>query len=149
MTNIFEALRADHDIQRSLVKDLVATQGDSQERKELFEKLKQQLEAHAIYEERFFYVPLIKDELTQDKARHSIAEHKELDDLVEKLESYDFSASQWLQTAENLHHKLVHHLDEEEHEVFQLGGKVLTDQQKEHLATEYLQEMKKSLSQNQ
>jgi hypothetical protein len=139
--NIFEALRSDHEIQRDLVDRLVQTEGASDERKDLFGRLKVELEAHAGAEERFFYVPLMEVDLTQDKARHSVAEHHELDELVEQLEGYDMSGSQWIQTAKELAHRVVHHLDEEEHEVFQLAGKALTEQQKQDLAAEYTDDM--------
>ncbi len=141
MTSIFHALRDDHDLQRRLIAELVETEGDSDDRDTLFSRLKAELSAHADYEERYFYVPLMKDDLTQEKARHSVAEHKDLDDLVERLESYDRSSSQWLITCRELEHELIHHLDEEEHEVFQLAGKVLTDSEKTDLAESYRKEM--------
>ena len=139
--NIFEALRSDHERQRDLVDRLLQTEGASDERKDLFERLKVELEAHSGAEERFFYVPLMEEDLTQDKARHSVAEHKELDDFVEQLEQYDMAGSQWIQTAKELAHRLTHHLDEEEREVFQLAGKALTEQQKQDLAADYADEM--------
>lgn len=139
--NIFEALRADHERQRSLAARLVETHGDSPERRDLFDRLKTELEAHAGAEERSFYVPLMEHDLTQDKARHSVAEHKELDDYVEQLESYDMSGPQWIQTAKQLAHRLEHHLDEEEREVFQMAGKVLTQREKDDLAVEYADDM--------
>ncbi len=141
MDNIFEALRQDHDRQRELVRALLETKGDSAERRTLFDDLRSQLHDHAKFEERFFYVPLMGQDLTQAKARHSVAEHKELDDFVEQLETYDMSSSQWLLTARELSHRLLHHLEEEEHEVFQLGGRALTDQQKAQLGAEYADEM--------
>ena len=134
MTTIFEALRSDHEIQRDLVDRLVETTGDSDERKSVFERLKVELEAHAIAEERCFYVPLMQDDLTQEKARHSVSEHHEIDELVQKLVEYDRTASAWLTTAEELHHKVHHHLDEEEQEVFQLAGKALSETAKTELA---------------
>ncbi|MAQ76729.1 MAG: hemerythrin, partial [Aquimarina sp.] len=73
--NIFEALRKDHEIQRSLLDKLVDTSGDTEKRDEIFKELKKELEIHADGEERFFYVPLIEKDLTQEKSRHSIAEH--------------------------------------------------------------------------
>ncbi len=82
MTTIFEALREDHDKQRRLIEKLVETEGASDDRKELWEQLSAQLTAHAAAEERYFYVPLMEVDLTQDQARHSVAEHKELDDFV-------------------------------------------------------------------
>jgi len=140
---IFDALRADHETQRTLVDLLTKTTGDSDGRTELFARLKRELEAHAGAEERHFYVPLMELDATQEKARHSVAEHKELDDFIEQLEGYDPGSSQWLQTARELAHRLTHHLDEEEHEVFQMAGKVLTDDQKQQLADDYDTDMQR------
>lgn len=139
--NIFEALREDHDKQRTLLDILVKTEGDSDSREELFERLKTQLTEHAAAEERHFYIPLIEKDLTQEKARHSIAEHHEIDELIARLEETERSSPAWLRIAKELKHKVTHHLDEEEHEVFQLAGKVLTDEEKTSLAKDYQQEM--------
>ena len=135
--NIFEALREDHDKQRTLVDILVKTHGDSDGRREIFDKLKKELRDHADAEERHFYIPLIESDLTQDKARHSIAEHHDIDELLEELEETDMSSPAWLAAAKKLHHEVIHHLDEEEHEVFQMAGKVFSDQQKEKLAKDF------------
>lgn len=140
---IFESLRADHDAQRTLIDLVTKTHGDSDGRNELYAKLKRELEAHAGAEERYFYVPLMEEDLTQDKARHSVSEHKELDDFIERLDEYDMSGSQWLQTANELKERLLHHLEEEEREVFQLAGKVLGDDEKTSLAAEYEAEMER------
>ena len=135
--NIFEALRKDHEIQRSLLDKLVDTSGDTDKRDEIFKELKKELEIHADGEERFFYVPLIKQDQTQEKARHSIDEHHEIDEFIEQLEETDYSSSAWLKIAKQLKERVEHHLDEEEHEVFQMAGKVLTSSQKESLAKDY------------
>ncbi len=140
---IFEAIRDDHETQRTLIDLLVETEGDSDDRNELFTRLKRELTSHAAAEERYFYVPLMEVDLTQDAARHSVAEHKELDDFVEQLEGYDMSGSQWLQTARELSERLLHHLAEEEKEVFPVAGKALTDDQKESLADEYRADMER------
>ena len=141
MTTIFQALTDDHERQRTLAGELLATTGDSEDRRRLFAELKLELSAHAKYEERHFYIPLMEADLTQEKARHSVAEHKELDDLVERLEGYELSAPQWLQTARELADRLEHHLTEEEREVFPLAGRVLTDDQKAGLADDYREAM--------
>lgn len=138
---IFESLRDDHETQRTLIDLVTKTHGDSDGRKELWERLKRELEAHAGAEERYFYVPLLEHDLTQDKARHSVSEHKEIDDYIEKLDEYEMAGSQWLQTAKDLAHQLTHHLDEEEQEVFQMAGKVLTKGEKSSLAKEYEADM--------
>lgn len=135
--NIFEALREDHQKQRTLCELLTKTAGDSTGRRELFERLKRELETHAAAEERNFYSPLMDHDLTQDIARHSVAEHEELDSLVEELEETPFDSPGWLTTAKKLAHALTHHLDEEEQEVFQLAGKALSEHQKTSLADAY------------
>ena len=135
--NIFEALRISHATQRSLADNLIKTTGDSKERDLLFKELKAELAAHASAEERFFYVPLIAHDMTQEPSRHGIAEHHEMDKLVEKLEETDFSSPAWIAVAKELHHKVYHHLEDEEQGIFQLAGKVLTEAEKLSLAKGY------------
>lgn len=134
---IFEAIREDHQIQRTLVDLLIKTHGDSEGREELYERLEAELKRHEKAEERYFYVPLMKQDLTQEKARHSVAEHHELDELLETLKKTDRSSSGWLATAQKLSERLIHHLDEEEQEVFQLAGKALPQSQLDSLAKQY------------
>lgn len=135
--NIFEALRTSHDTQRALADNLIATSGDSPQRDMLFKELKAELAAHAAAEERFFYVPLIAHDMTQEPSRHGIAEHHEMDELVEVLEKTDPGSPGWLSTAKELHHKIHHHLKDEEQGVFQLAGKVLSETAKLSLAKDY------------
>ncbi len=136
--NIFEALRKDHDLQRSLLENLINTSGDTDKRDQTFEQLKKELAIHADAEERHLYVPLIDSDKTQEKARHSIAEHHDIDELIEKLEEIEYSSSAWLKIAKQLKEKVEHHLDEEEHEVFQIADKVLSEKEKSNLAKDYI-----------
>lgn len=142
--NLFEELRKDHQKQRTLVDILSKTHGDSEGRDEFFKKLRHELEIHADAEERYLYVPMIEHDMTQEKARHSIAEHHEMDELIEDLEETDYSSPGWIATAKKLEEKLIHHLDEEEQEVFQMAGKVMTEAQKSSLAKEYREAMEKN-----
>jgi hypothetical protein len=135
--NIFEALRADHGLQRELMDALVETEGSSDERRDTFARLKAELDGHAVMEEREFYAPLMQHDLTQEKSRHGVAEHFQIDCLVKKLEEYDMSAPAWIRTARELKEKVEHHLEEEEHELFQMAGKVLDDTEKSALAERY------------
>lgn len=143
---IFEALRKDHDIQRDLLAQLVETHGDSDERANLYQQVRAELQCHAAAEERALYIPMMAIDLTQEKARHSVAEHHEIDELLELLDETEYSATHWLTHAKQLQHLVTHHLDEEEQEVFQLAGRGLEDKQKTSLASEYQQEMKRQRS---
>lgn len=135
--NIFEAIRKDHDVQRHLLEVIIDTTGDTVRRREAFKKLKHELLIHEDGEERHFYKPLINDDMMQEHARHGIAEHHEIDELVEKLEKTDMDSSAWLKYAKDLKHKVEHHLEDEEHTFFQLAGKVLSEVQKTELAKKY------------
>ena len=46
-------------------------------------------------------------------------------------------AAAWLVAARALHHKIYHHLEDEENRVFQLAGKVLGEDEKLSLAQDY------------
>ncbi|WP_339873251.1 hemerythrin domain-containing protein [Olleya marilimosa] len=134
---IFESIRKDHDTQRDLLEKLVKTSGDSSERDVLYKQLKNELNIHAEAEERHFYKPLISNDMMQEKARHGIAEHHEIDELLEQLDDTDYSSSAWLKIAKDLKEKVEHHLEDEEHTFFQLAGKVFNEQQKTALAKDY------------
>lgn len=135
--NIFEAIRKDHNVQRDLLDKLVDTSGDTAKRTNLYKELKKELTIHANAEERHFYKPLIPTDMMQEHARHGIAEHHEIDELIAQLEDTEMDSSAWLKIAKNLKEKVEHHLKDEEHTFFQLSGKVLTNKQKSELADKY------------
>lgn len=143
---IFEALRQDHEKQRLLLKILAETSGNTPARQEYFEELKQQLESHAVAEERHFYAQLIEKDATVDLTRHGIAEHHEIDELIAKLDDTDMSSPAWLHHLKVLQEKVEHHLADEEQEFFNVAGRVLNERQKTELASEYNKEMKKELA---
>lgn len=143
--NIFEALRQSHEIQRDLVRQVTETSGDTPDRREYFLRLKDELAAHARAEERHFYVPLMSEDAGVDLSRHAIAEHHEMDELVETLEETEFSSPAWLPAAKKLGDKVLHHLEEEEHTFFQMAGKILTEKQKSALAKQYLTDYQDAL----
>jgi hypothetical protein len=139
---IFQAIRKDHETQRLLMKILVETSGDTKSRRDYFKELKSQLSRHAVAEERHFYAPLMESDKTIDDSRHAIAEHHEIEELVEKLEETNMSSSAWLHHMKTLQDRVLHHLNEEEQEFFKHADKVLNSKKKDMLANEYKKEMK-------
>ncbi|CAI8716943.1 Hemerythrin HHE cation binding domain protein [Pseudomonas sp. IT-P258] len=144
--NIFEALRESHERQRTYAKALIHTSGDSPERVEAYKQLKSELQAHATAEERHFYIPLMEFDNGVDLSRHGIAEHHEMDEMMEALDDIEMSSPAWLVTAKKLSEKVHHHLEEEEQKFFQMAGKLLDDKQKESLAGQYEKEYKAQLA---
>ena len=141
--NIFEALRESHEKQRNLSEKLIKTSGDSKERRALFELLKNELFAHAVGEDRYFYIPLMMTDSGLNITRHALAEHHKMDELLEQLTEMELSNPSWLPVAKKLFDTVHHHLQEEEHGFFQQAGKILSAEQKESLAQQYLAEYKK------
>ena len=142
--NIFEAIRKDHDIQRDLCEKVLNTNGKTEDRKKYWGQLKKELEVHADAEERTFYSPLIHNDMMQEHARHGIAEHHEMDELIETIDETEMTSSAWLTYAKQLCEKVEHHLEDEEHSFFQLAGKVFSEEQKTSIAKEYQKEMEEN-----
>jgi hemerythrin superfamily protein len=140
---IFEAIRKDHEKQRLLMKILVETSGASDSRQTFFDDLKAELHRHAVAEERYFYNPLMESDQTIDQSRHGIAEHQEIEEIIDKLDNTDMSSPAWLRTMKHLRERVEHHLAEEERQVFQQAGKVLGAKEKDDLADDYQEEMSK------
>lgn len=141
--NIFEALRQSHEKQRMLADQLLKTSGDTPDRRHLFDLFKNELFAHAVGEDRYLYIPLMMTDSGLNISRHALAEHHEMDELLEQLTSTEFSNPGWLSIAKKLAETVHHHLQEEEHGFFQQAGKILTADQKQSLAKQYLTEYEK------
>lgn len=135
--DIYKRLKNDHDNQRGLMDSIAETSGDSGERRQLYALLKNELVAHANAEEQTFYAKLIHEPKGQEQARHSVSEHKEMDDLIEELEDTDMSSSGWLSKFKKLKEEVEHHVDEEEKEVFALSRKLISESEAHDLADEF------------
>lgn len=139
---IYKAIKDDHDIQRELCAKILKTSGDSEERSEIWEELKKELEVHEVAEERFFYSPLIDTDKMQEDARHGIAEHHEMDELIEELDDTDMSSPHWLATMQKLAEKVEHHLKDEEEDFFKKAKKIYSGEEAESLAKSYVATVK-------
>jgi hypothetical protein len=131
---IFEDLKADHDRHREMLEKIGETHGASEERKSLFEDLRQELAAHAAAEEESLYATMLGCPELRDEARHSVSEHKEIDDFLGELMEIDMSSSAWLAKFKDMRHRYLHHIDEEEEEMFPEAAKSLSDEAEARLA---------------
>nr|WP_321415058.1 hemerythrin domain-containing protein [uncultured Allomuricauda sp.] len=134
---IYNAIKQDHNIQRDLCDKISNTSGDTEERRELWKKLKKELEVHAVAEERYFYSPLVDSDEMQEDARHGMAEHHEMDELIEEINNTDMSSPHWLATVKKLIEKVEHHLDDEEKDFFDKAKNLYSEDEAESLAKSY------------
>ena len=135
---LYDALRESHERQRTLCRRLLRTKSGSNVRRDVFGELRVELAAHAAAEERYLYVAMLLDDAGLSSSRHALAEHHEIEELVQELQVAKKLGRGWMATAKKLSKKVHHHLREEETKFFQLSGKILATAQKKKLGVQYL-----------
>jgi iron-sulfur cluster repair protein YtfE (RIC family) len=138
--DIFDALIRSHELQRAIARRLLSDIGEGKERSRDFEQLKTELSAHETAEERAFYIPLMEHDEAVEAARHGIAEHHEMDEMVERIDKLEPGSAEWLEQLGALVHKLEHHLKEEEDRWFPLARRILPRAEQQQLGEPYQEE---------
>lgn len=137
--SIYESIRKDHERHRELLETLADTSGDSDKRRESWDAFYYDVKAHAAAEEETFYSRLMANPDGQDDARHSVAEHKEMDDIIEELHATEFSSPAWLTRFQTLKHDYEHHMEEEETEIFEKAQQVFDKEQASAMGQKFVQ----------
>ncbi|MET1115533.1 MAG: hemerythrin domain-containing protein [Comamonas sp.] len=125
--DIFGRLVEDHDHHRALLAMISATQGRSPERERLFVELVKEIKGHAAAEEQALWSSVMRNPNTTEDARHAVAEHKEMDELMADLAARDMSSPGWLRRFATLRDEYLHHIREEEQEQFVAAQEHLSD----------------------
>ncbi|QFT77662.1 hemerythrin domain-containing protein [Erythrobacter sp. THAF29] len=115
---VLNRLKSDHDRQRELLDRIAETSGDTEKRRELFTELTKELKSHAAAEEQAVYSEMLADPEVSDETRHSVAEHHEIDEMLNDLAATDMSSPAWLQKFKQLDERYRHHINEEEEDHF-------------------------------
>jgi hypothetical protein len=131
---IFEDLKLDHDRQRELLEKLGTTEGATHERETLFETLRKELQAHAAAEEESLYATMLALPDLREDARHSVSEHKEVDDMLGELVQMGIGAPDWMSKFEEMRHRYLHHIDEEEQDMFPAASEGLSAEDERRIA---------------
>jgi hemerythrin superfamily protein len=137
MTDIFSILKSDHDLHREMLAKISEKSGDSPERRDLFEAFRIEVTAHAAAEEQSLYATMLADPDLQEDGRHSVAEHKELDDLLGELQKIDMGADAWVEKFNEMRHRYEHHIEEEEDEMFPAAEQEFTKAQASELGAKF------------
>jgi len=131
--DIFDRLKQDHETHRDLLARMADTSGESDERISLLETFTKEVKGHASAEEQALYSTMLRKPPTTDETRHSVAEHHEIEEMLNDLAATDMSSSAWLAKFKELDHRYRHHIDEEEEEHFPDFEKHLTAEDREHM----------------
>ena len=129
---IFQDLKADHDRHRAMLAELAAA--NFADRPALFEAFRIEVSAHAAAEEESLYATMLADPELRDEARHSVSEHKEIDDFFGELADLDPRSSEWTETFGKMRHRYEHHIGEEEEDMFPAAAEKLSAADEARLA---------------
>ena len=129
---IFEDLKADHDRHRAMLAELAAA--NFADRPALFEAFRVEVSAHAAAEEESLYATMLANPDLRDEARHSVSEHKEVDDFFGELVELNAESAEWTAKFEEMRHRYEHHIDEEEEEMFPSAAEKLSSEEEARLA---------------
>lgn len=140
---IFADLKADHDRHRTLLKRI--DEADGAKRATLFEEFRVEVSAHAAAEEESLYATMLANPDLRDDARHSVSEHKEIDDFLADLVDLDPSSDAFAEKFGEMRHRYEHHIDEEEEEMFPAATKELSGTEEARLAKVFEQRKPKEL----
>ncbi len=131
--DIFGRLKEDHEDHRKLLDKIAETDGGTERQRELFEQFTLDVKSHAAAEEQALYSTMLRKPKATEETRHSVAEHHELDELMNDLAATDMSSPAWLQKFKALDHDYRHHIDEEEKDHFPDFEKLLTEEDREYM----------------
>jgi hemerythrin superfamily protein len=117
-TDVVDELTTDHREALALL-DRIATSSDHTERRDLADTVIAEVVRHAIAEEMYVY-PAMREHLPDgDKAvEHDIEEHKELEELMKRLEAVDAAEPRFDSLVREMTDMLRHHAGDEESEQF-------------------------------
>ena len=120
-------LKKDHQKVRSLLKKLASTE-NRETRRNLFDQIDSDLQAHTKIEEEIFY-PAFRDAVrTKEQKRlyfEALAEHHVVDMVLPEMRSYSLTPEEFAAKAKVLKEVVEHHAEEEESDMFPKARKAL------------------------
>jgi hemerythrin superfamily protein len=131
---IFDRLKQDHDLHRAMFAKMTDAKDDADQLKKLFDAFKVEVTAHAAAEEETLYATMLSRPDLREDAQHSVSEHKEIDDYLEELDELKFDGEAWRKKFAEMKKRYLHHIEEEEEEMFPDAGKELTADEEKKLA---------------
>ena len=137
--SIFDRLKQDHDAHRQLFDKMADAKDEPDRLEKLFEQFRVEVTAHAAAEEETLYATMLARPDLREDAQHSVSEHKEIDDYLEELEELSFNGEEWNRVFAQLKKRYLHHIEEEEEEMFPDAAKELTAEEEQKLAARFTQ----------
>ena len=136
-----QLLKDDHKKVEKIFSDLENKRDD---RRALFPELDRELTIHAEIEEKVFYPAAREAAPTRDLVLESIEEHKQIKMVLADLEKTDMRTAEWAADLKVLKEDVMHHVGEEENDLFPKVKAILSKEQLEDLGSR-MEQMKMQL----
>src|SRR3546814_9683183 len=122
--SIYDRLHEDHERAKETIDRIKDTTEDAREvRGSLFAQLKNDLQVHTQFENQVFYPAVAENPQAKDLVEDGIDEHEDAEALLEELDEGDKGSLDWIDRLEQLEDVLLHHIADEENEIFKLDRK--------------------------
>jgi hemerythrin superfamily protein len=141
--NALELLQKDHDEVRRLF-NLFKSNNDENEHRQIFEKIKRELDTHSHIEETIFY-PAVEDQEDEDLCTlvdEAFEEHEDVDMLLEELDRLNRDGAELRPKMMELIERVEHHASEEERQMFPKVRELMNDEALNGLGEELESEKK-------
>jgi hypothetical protein len=73
----------------------------------------------------------------RQRAQHSVSEHKEVDDILAEMDTEGPNSDRWAELFSRVKSRLLHHIEEEEREMFPAAENCLTAAESASLAAKF------------
>ena len=145
--NAIELLKDDHNKVARLFQKVKATE-EGEEHKELFKKIKAELDAHTHIEEKIFYPRLKEEEELEDITLEGIEEHHQAKMFLRELAGLSEDSEKFEPKLKVLMEDITHHVQEEQGIMFPKVEKILGKEELEKLG-KLMEEEKKNFQKSQ
>jgi hemerythrin superfamily protein len=136
--DIYEVLHREHEQVSQLFQQIEGlSHGASRTRSRLFGELRTALEHHSRAEEKVFYPELRKYDASHFLALEAAEEHHVVDLLLKELSRMDSDKEEWLAKLTVLKEEVLHHVAQEENELFPKAREFIDDSQASEMATRF------------
>ena len=136
---IYEVLKKDHEELKIIFDELISLSADDDYRYVLIEEIRNLLVPHSRAEESIFYNTLRAVNADKKIVFHGFQEHLEAETLLRTLQVMDRMNLEWKPIARKLQDSFLHHVQDEEGEIFDEARKVFTSEEATSMADAFLQ----------
>lgn len=136
---IYDVLKKDHEDLKLILDELISLNHDDDYRYVLIEELRNLLVPHSRAEESVFYNTLRAVNADKKVVFHGFQEHLEAETLLRTLQVMDRMNLEWKITARKLRDSILHHVEDEESEIFCEARKAFSTEEAISMADAFLQ----------